>query len=79
MNRSFNFCFITLLLAFASINVKAAPIRITENICTQWKFNLGDIPGAKNPEFDDSKWRILNLPHDWSIEGAFSEKNPATR
>jgi beta-galactosidase len=24
------------------------------------------------PEFNDSGWRRLNLPHDWSIEGPFS-------
>ncbi|HEY6955967.1 MAG TPA: beta-galactosidase GalB, partial [Flavisolibacter sp.] len=29
-------------------------------------------------KYDDSKWRKLNLPHDWSIEGSFSEKYPTT-
>ncbi len=24
------------------------------------------------PDFDDSQWRSLNLPHDWAIEGPFS-------
>lgn len=32
-------------------------------------------PGAEvayvKPEFDDSGWRKLNLPHDWAIEGPF--------
>ncbi|HEY5444215.1 MAG TPA: glycoside hydrolase family 2 TIM barrel-domain containing protein, partial [Pyrinomonadaceae bacterium] len=28
-------------------------------------------------DLDDSSWRKLNLPHDWSIEGEFAEKNPA--
>lgn len=36
-----------------------------------WRFNLGDIAGAENQEFDDSKWRILDLPHDWQIEQTF--------
>ena len=27
--------------------------------------------------FNDLQWRQLNLPHDWSIEGEFSEKHPA--
>ena len=32
------------------------------------------------PEFDDSGWRVLNLPHDWSIEGEFqSRKSGITR
>ena len=39
-----------------------------------WRFYLGDIPGANNPEFNDTDWRLLNIPHDWSIEGEFSEK-----
>jgi beta-galactosidase len=42
-----------------------------------WRFNLGDIANGQRPDLDDSKWRALNLPHDWSIEGAFDEKNPA--
>ena len=33
-----------------------------------WHFRIGDDPAAKQPGFDDSHWRILNLPHDWSIE-----------
>ncbi|MEO6849022.1 MAG: beta-galactosidase GalB, partial [Mucilaginibacter sp.] len=26
----------------------------------------------------DGGWRVLDLPHDWSIEGAFSKDNPAS-
>lgn len=33
-----------------------------------WRFLRGDATGAENPAFDDSKWRLLDLPHDWSIE-----------
>lgn len=33
-----------------------------------WKFQLGDVKGADAPTFDDSQWRTLDLPHDWSIE-----------
>jgi len=43
-----------------------------------WKFQLGDVPGAEAVGFADAAWRKLNVPHDWSIEGEFSEKNPAT-
>ena len=42
-----------------------------------WRFQLGDISNGQNSDFDDSRWRQLNLPHDWSIEGQFSEKAPA--
>lgn len=40
-----------------------------------WQFSLGDHPEASQTEFADSTWRSLNLPHDWSIEGEFSEKH----
>jgi beta-galactosidase len=33
-----------------------------------WRFHRGDVPGAEAPGFDDSGWRKLDLPHDWSIE-----------
>jgi beta-galactosidase len=28
----------------------------------------GEARGAAGREFDDSKWRIVNVPHDWAIE-----------
>lgn len=37
-----------------------------------WQFLKGEAKGAENPNYDDSKWRTLNLPHDWAIEGPFS-------
>ncbi|MBF9254022.1 DUF4982 domain-containing protein [Pontibacter sp. 172403-2] len=42
-----------------------------------WAFRLGDTTNAEAPDFDDTNWRKLNLPHDWSIEGTFSKDNPA--
>ncbi len=41
-----------------------------------WKFTLGDPTGAEKTDFDDSKWRELDLPHDWSIEGPFQQDAP---
>lgn len=38
-----------------------------------WKFQLGDIQSADGYEFDDTDWRDLDVPHDWSIEGEISE------
>lgn len=42
-----------------------------------WKFTLGDPPQAERAAFDDSGWRKLDLPHDWSIEGPWVEDNPS--
>lgn len=41
-----------------------------------WKFSQTDTAGADKAVFNDSKWRTLNLPHDWSIESAFIENAP---
>ena len=33
-----------------------------------WRFLRGDAPGAELPAFDDASWRLLDLPHDFSVE-----------
>jgi len=33
-----------------------------------WRFHRGDLAGAEAESFDDSNWRTLDVPHDWSIE-----------
>jgi beta-galactosidase len=43
-----------------------------------WKFFLGDNENAKSTNFNDESWRKLDLPHDWSIEGNVSPKNPTS-
>jgi beta-galactosidase len=42
-----------------------------------WKFTKGDVPDAKTLSFPDHDWASLSLPHDWSIEGPFSETEPS--
>jgi len=39
-----------------------------------WRFSQTDTVGAAKTDFNDSKWRTLDLPHDWSIEKEFTEK-----
>lgn len=41
---------------------------------SNWLFHKGDVDNAQNTDFDDSGWRPLDLPHDWAIEGPFSDK-----
>jgi len=47
------------------------------NFNADWHFHLGETPGFYAPEFDDSSWRVLDVPHDWSVEGQFSKENPS--
>lgn len=46
---------------------------------SDWRFFLGDPLNGYAPDLDDARWRRLNLPHDWSIEGDFDERHPAGR
>lgn len=43
-----------------------------------WKFLPGDDPKDVAENYPDAKWRTLNLPHDWGIDGSFSKSHPAT-
>ncbi len=38
--------------------------------------DLGTNVAYTLPDFDDSSWRKLNLPHDWGVDGAFDAKLP---
>jgi len=33
-----------------------------------WRFMRGDDAGASQKNYNDAAWRIVDLPHDWSIE-----------
>ncbi|MBR4265897.1 MAG: DUF4982 domain-containing protein [Bacteroidales bacterium] len=48
-------------------------VRTSENFNYDWKFSLQADSNAVTGDYDDSNWRVLNLPHDWSIEQDFSE------
>ncbi|MGJ8681834.1 glycoside hydrolase family 2 TIM barrel-domain containing protein [Paraglaciecola sp.] len=42
-----------------------------------WKFTLGKNKDAYKENYDDSNWRHIRLPHDWSIEADYAEHNRA--
>jgi beta-galactosidase len=73
-----NKIFAAVFLATLALNLFAAQeqsARITENFDSNWLFLKADATNADQVQFDDSGWRKLNVPHDWSIEGPFSETN----
>lgn len=52
-----------------------------------WRFQLGKIVSAETFSFNDASWRVVDLPHDWSVEplnnqvsgttmGPFSKESP---
>ena len=40
-----------------------------------WKFHYGDVPEADFMGYDDNAWRIVDIPHDWSVENPFDKSN----
>lgn len=75
-----NLCRPALLLQIVSVllpHIVAAGM--SENFDTEWRFLEGDTDtnSAVQSQFDDSGWREVDLPHDWSIAGPFCQTNPA--
>jgi beta-galactosidase len=77
---------ILLIAAFVSLPIflhaaPAAPApprpRVVQQFTTGWRFLQADATGAEKPEFDDSAWTAVTLPHDWSIAGPFKEDAPS--
>src|SRR5579863_5836555 len=62
-------CRLTLIIfiARASTSLLAGDLR-DQSFDANWRFLRADAPGAENAAFDDSPWRKLDVPHDWSIE-----------
>lgn len=61
------FLTLSLSISYAQVSFGEA-----EQFNDGWTFQLGDDAAASDPVFDDSNWRKLQLPHDWSIEGRLS-------
>ena len=88
MNRNKKSLSATLILVgFFCITLITVPARSSDsNVVTAgqerllmdfgWRFFKGNAPGAEVVDFKDADWRKLDIPHDWSIEGLFDEKEP---
>lgn len=80
MNNSVKRIVVSAIIVLAAVmsaaNAVATDSRAV-NFDKGWHFSLSDSPAMSSPAFDDSSWRVLNLPHDWAIEGSFSEDNPS--
>jgi beta-galactosidase len=50
-----------------SASAVAGNSRVRMNFNADWRFTLGDVPGAQSPDFDDAKWEAIGLPHSFSI------------
>jgi hypothetical protein len=69
------FCMLAISLLASTLTYAAETPRQRQNIDFDWRFHLGDVPAAFAPEFADTSWRLLDVPHDFSAEGEFSRTN----
>ena len=71
MNRIFSILLLLIAIALASCKNNQQLPDTKFPFDFDWKFALHDHEGAEKPGFDDSAWRILDVPHDFSIEHPF--------
>jgi beta-galactosidase len=70
--------FFTFSLTLFNNNIHAQ-VRKVVSFDPGWRFLKADAEGAEKISYDDSKWRKLDVPHDWSIEGPYDRNNPTSR
>lgn len=65
------------LIAFALcvIAFASAQNRVEYLLEKNWKFIRVDDQEQIKPDYDDSKWQSVTVPHDWAIYGPFSSQN----
>ena len=67
---------LTIIMLAMGVTVATAQSRKVTSFDNDWRFMKGDVAEAQSVTFNDSKWRTLNVPHDWSIEGENLKDNP---
>ena len=60
--------YLVLFIAAIQINAMAQVVKRNSLFDSDWKFYKGKLTGAEKPDFNDDSWRVISLPHDWSIE-----------
>ncbi len=62
---------VILLASFAGPIVAETSRSRSHELSSDWRFSRGEAGGEKDPDFDDSSWQTVRVPHDWAIEGPF--------
>ena len=78
MKRPIIFILVSLLVSCGTRENKLQkdlPFERIISINEAWRFHLGELSEASDYMFDDASWRVVDLPHDWAIEGPFSAEN----
>ena len=68
-------CFLLLMMLVFS----AAHAQRKTSLDQGWKFHRGDVVNGEAIDFNDTRWRTLTVPHDFSMEPAFIPSNGRQR
>ena len=72
LSRRISFCCTFLAILLIAGCAPKAPQGITLDFSNDWLFANGEQnEGVILPDFDDSGWKPVQLPHDWAIAGPF--------
>lgn len=66
------------LFLISGYSTQAIASKRKVNLNKEWKFRLGTTENAERPSCNDQNWRVLDLPHDWSIEPVAVQKEGIT-
>src|SRR5262245_48041427 len=64
-------CLGTIRLSAAEPSALPDTPRMTYNFNPGWRLYVGDPTNAAQPDFDDSSWKAVTLPHAWNEDSAF--------
>ena len=60
-----------------TVEISTGEVGRENNFDEGWKFYLGTSSTAQNVNFDDSSWKSITLPHDFSISQTFTTSGEA--
>ncbi len=60
--------FLWVSLLFSCVNPSGPDFLRNCDFNADWKYRIGDFSDSADPDHDDSLWKSVHLPHDWSIE-----------
>ena len=72
MLRTLLFIFI---LSFTTVYAQRTEQLLNKN----WRFLQADIPEAHREDYNDARWKTVDIPHDWAIYGPFDRNNDLQR
>ena len=67
----------TILMTAALLAALASQARERSSFDQGWRFLLADSAQMATAEYNDTWWRLLDVPHDWAREGDFFVGHPS--